>query len=603
MRTKFKNIVVCDFEYEVAPGDLPNPLCMVAYVLDENCQHVRTIRLWRGEFGYAPPFDIGSDTLVVAYSAWAEMTCFKVLGWNFPKYIFDQHTAYLAASNILLPYSPDEARIKPRKRLSDACRMYGIEGWEGIDKGDISESIGNGTWREKYIEQEVFDYCEEDVRASKRLLRAQLRGTDYYEPASVPKVLHWSEYSAKAIALIQARGMPIDMVLWNLVQENKADVIADLIRRFDPSHGSPHRIFSDEGEWEYVRFAEWLAYAGVPAWPRLESGQLDVSADAFGLMSHVPGIEGLYALRDSLGFISKARLPIGRDGRNRPSLFPFGTSTGRNAHAKSPYNAHAGMRSFMRFPAGSVGFYLDWRSQEVGIAAARSDDPMLKADYLAGDIYHALAVMCGLADDPDPVRWKKANRAVRDRMKPLQLGINYGMGVPSLARGLNRHPLIASEIIQLHKRRYPRFWRWRADTVTAAMLDRRIESEFGWPLRISHSPNRRTLYNFPMQSGGAEMLRLATVRLVEAGIVPIMLIHDGILFEDTGPEKIEHAIEIMSKAGREVCGGLEIGVELDKRIDGGERYVDSRPMALKMWSTIMNTVEAIGALPKKRGVA
>ena len=34
-------------------------LCMVAYVLDEHLQHVRTIRLWRGEFGTAPPFDIG----------------------------------------------------------------------------------------------------------------------------------------------------------------------------------------------------------------------------------------------------------------------------------------------------------------------------------------------------------------------------------------------------------------------------------------------------------------------------------------------------------------------------------------------------------------
>ena len=65
------------------------------------------------------------------------------------------------------------------------------------------------------------------------------------------------------------------------------------------------------------------------------------------------------------------------------------------------------------------------------------------------------------------IRWKKNNRAVRDRMKPLQLGINYGMGVPSLARGLNRHPLIASEIIQLHQRRYPRFWQWRANTVQA----------------------------------------------------------------------------------------------------------------------------------------
>jgi hypothetical protein len=302
--------------------------------------------------------------------------------------------------------------------------------------------------------------------------------------------------------------MPIDLELWHLVQENKAAVIAELIHQFDPSFGSAYPIYTPEGEWSYERFERWLVYAGIGAWPRLDSGRLDVDSDAFRIMYHVPGIEGLHALRDSLGFIVKARLPIGRDGRNRPSLFPFGTATGRNAHSKSPYNAHAGMRSFMVIPPGSIGFYLDWRSQEVGVAAAESGDRNLIDDYLGGDVYHALALLCGLTTESDPIRWKKHNRAQRDRMKPLQLGINYGMGVPSLARGLDRHPLIASEIIERHKRRYPRFWQWRAVMVQAATLERRMKSVGGWPLHLTHSPNQRTLYNFPMQSGGAEMLRL-----------------------------------------------------------------------------------------------
>ena len=61
---------------------------------------------------------------------------------------------------------------------------------------------------------------------------------------------------------------------------------------------------------------------------------------------------------------------------------------------------------------------------------------MLMRDYLSGDIYHGLARMCGLTDDADPLRWKRAHPDVRQRMKPLQLAITYGMGVPSLARGL-----------------------------------------------------------------------------------------------------------------------------------------------------------------------
>ena len=199
MSDNFGSVVVCDFEYEVAAGDLPKPLCMVVHVLDENLRHMRTVRLWRGEFGAAPPFDIGPDALFVAYSAWAEMTCFKVLGWKFPVHIFDQHTAYLAASNILLPHNPDEVRKKPRKRLSDACRAYGLEGWERIDKEEISKAIGEGTWRGQYSPQEIVDYCEEDVCMSVQLLRAQLkphcgqRGHILLPAADTDRVLHWQQ--------------------------------------------------------------------------------------------------------------------------------------------------------------------------------------------------------------------------------------------------------------------------------------------------------------------------------------------------------------------------------------------------------------------------
>jgi hypothetical protein len=546
------------------PGGLPTVLCLVAHVLDENFQHVRTIRLWRDDFGSKPPFDVGLDSVFVAYSAWAEMTCFQRLGWSFPEHILDLHTAYLAVSNALEPHDYDETkRKKLGKGLIDACRAYGIEGWERFDKSTIAADIGAGNWRD-WGRETVFDYCDEDVRKTVELLRAMLAGNDRFERIDVFRVLHWSEYKPNASVKIQARGMPIDMHLWNLVQENKAAVVAELLRRFDPSQNTPLPIYTPEGEWSYKRFEQWLAYIGARAWPRLESGRLDIGSDAFRLMySAIPGAEELHALRDSLGFIVKGRLPIGSDCRTRPSLFPFGTATGRNAHAKSPFNAHAAMRSFMKFDTGVTGFYLDVRSQEVAVAAARFDDPVLREEYESGDVYHALARLCGLTNDPDPRRWKQANPAQRDRMKPIQLGINYGMGVPSLARALDRHPLIAAEVLWLYAHRHPKFWQGRLEAVQTAMLTRRIESSYGWPLRITHTPNQRSLLNFPMQSDGAEWLREATVRLCDADITPIMLVHDGILFEETDPRKIEEAKEIMRVVGREICNGINVGVDLD----------------------------------------
>jgi hypothetical protein len=339
--------------------------------------------------------------------------------------------------------------------------------------------------------------------------------------------------------------------------------------------------------------------SGIPFWPRLDSGALDLDSDAFRLMSVFPGVEAIHALRDTLNFISKAKLPIGRDGRNRPSLFPFGTASGRNAHAKSIFNAHAGMRSLIVFPTDKIGTYLDWRTQEVGIAAHESGDENLKRDYLTEDVYHAIAYRFGFTNDPDRTHWKKTQVDMRNRMKILQLAISYGQSVSSLARGINRHPLIASGIIEQHKRIYSRFWSWRAEVIQRAMLERRIETSHGWPLHISTSPNQRTLGNFKLQGGGAEMLRWATVQLCDAGIIPCMLIHDGILFEESDPEKIEHAREIMLKAGRDVCDGFEIGVDEDQMLVGGARYRDKRPMAQKMWDTIMSALEAVGALPKR----
>ena len=320
------------------------------------------------------------------------------------------------------------------------------------------------------------------------------------------------------------------------------------------------------------------------------------------MMSNYPGVSGIHALRESVSFLTKINLPIGRDGRNRPSLMPFGTATGRNAHSKSLYNTHAGLRSFMVTPPGKILAYLDWRTQEVGVAAALSGDPALLHAYRSGDIYHALARICGLTADPDPAHWKKHNPDQRQRMKALQLGVNYGMGIASLARGLDRHPLIASGIIEQHRRTYRPFHQWRAEQVDAAMVERQIKSAFGWTLRISSSPNQRTLFNFPMQSGGAEMLRLAAMRLCDAGIVPAMLIHDAILLEVDSVEQIRHAEKIMRQAGRDTCKGLEIGVDGGDDKDlllNGARYRDKRPDAIKMRDAMLRTLETVKAAPER----
>ena len=188
-----------------------------------------------------------------------------------------------AASNLLLPYDPDEEkhRKKQRKSCPDACRAYNIEGWEHIDKDSIAEDIGAGNWR-KYGREAVFEYCEEDVRKSTT--------TAAPNAARLCRDFHLSMCRAYCIGRIIARSAlrafkpaasRSTWPLWNLVQENKGAVVGELLRRFDPSHGSDDPIYTPDGMWSYARFERWLPSVGITDWPRLESGALDIPATPF----------------------------------------------------------------------------------------------------------------------------------------------------------------------------------------------------------------------------------------------------------------------------------------------------------------------------------
>ena len=54
-RLPFAEIWAVDFEFGAEPGENPEPVCLVAWEL----QSGRKVRLWRDEFGAAPPYPTG----------------------------------------------------------------------------------------------------------------------------------------------------------------------------------------------------------------------------------------------------------------------------------------------------------------------------------------------------------------------------------------------------------------------------------------------------------------------------------------------------------------------------------------------------------------
>jgi hypothetical protein len=67
--------------------------------------------------------------------------------------------------------------------------------------------------------------------------------------------------------------------------------------------------------------------------------------------------------------------------------------------------------------------------------------------------------------------------------------------------------------------------------VDEAVLGGRFWACFGRQVHIQDEINDRSLRNFPMQTNGAEMLRIACILLTEAGVRVCAPVHDALLIE------------------------------------------------------------------------
>ena len=91
-------------------------------------------------------------------------------------------------------------------------------------------------------------------------------------------------------------------------------------------------------------------------------------------------------------------------------------------------------------------------------------------------------------------------------------------------------------------------------------------------------PNPRSLRNFPMQANGAEMLRLACILGMEAGIKICAPVHDAILIEaesDAIDEQVRIMQKLMATASAIVLGSFELRSDV-KIIPSSERYPDPK---------------------------
>jgi DNA polymerase family A len=223
-----------------------------------------------------------------------------------------------------------------------------------------------------------------------------------------------------------------------------------------------------------------------------------------------PQLAQMHELRGTLAQLRNNRLAIGRDGRNRTLLGPFGTKTGRNAPSNSKYifGPAKCLRFLIRPAPGTALIHRDFSQQEVWIAAIRSGDEALLTACQSGDIYLGIAAQLGFETRP----------GLRALFKIVVLSILYGASAPSLAARTGISPYEAREILARLRARFRRFEEWCGDVEDRAGLRLMLSTGLGWTIRCEPSCNSRTIRNWPIQSDGAAILHVACVLAERRGL-------------------------------------------------------------------------------------
>jgi hypothetical protein len=380
-------------------------------------------------------------------------------------------------------------------------------------------------------------------------------------------------------------GVPIDVGTLTGLREHWSAIKDSLIETVDRDYG----VF--EGHtFKRDRFAEWLSANGI-AWPRLPSGELALDDDTFREMAKVhPEVSPLRELRSALSQLRLNDLAVGRDGRNRVLISPFGSKSGRNTPSNSRFifGPSVWTRGLIQAPPGRGVAYVDWSQQEFGIAAALSGDGNMQAAYASGDPYLAFAKQARAVPDNAT---KATHAKQRELYKTCALGVQFGMGADALAQRIGRPVIAARDLLRDHRHTYRKFWQWSDAAADEFAMHGRLWTVFGWPLHAEAGDGERTARNFPMQANGAEMMRLAASYMTEEGLTVCAPVHDAFLIEADQrdlAEAVAVARASMARASTDVLAGFTLRTDATGYIHP-DRYSDAR--GERMWRTVMELLE------------
>jgi len=573
-----------------------------------------------------------SGETLVSFNANAEIGCLLSLGIDVRPIKFID--LMVEARMISLTHS----KYRQRKgSLLETLLVFGVRGkYSELFKDDTRNLILSTNDYSPQEWEQIVEYGKSDVAPMPDLFLKIARIHNESKTGTTLDEMRFRGEVIKATTALDwnSKGYPVDLDRLEAIFGRSDEVREELARAVNDKYcpeifDKPIYLRNKKGGYTFKKeaFAQMLERKGI-AWDRTASGQPRTDSDYIEEKTRThPYLIDLYrTMRTFVALKSSDLRLLESGGYIRAVQHHYTQVTSRSSPKPSQgflLNLTPWLRSALIRPKrGEVFVGVDWKSQEIGIAAAISQDENLLEAYKGRDVYLALAIKAGAIpplEDTDDA-WKAAKKkysTIRQNFKSVQLGINYGKGLKALIQDVynnsvdeNGEPTIelieaertAKKIFQWHQITFSKYWDYIDDRIKDGHRDGLTKTREGWVYFIDDKTKDTQLKNLPSQSEAAHMLHRAVLNVYETGELEMVCsLHDAIYIRTTEKEAAYHIgllKECMGKACEQVLGSRLIGGDVLGPYTHDNPYWDGR--GAEQYRTIASILGSVMDHPKAK---
>ena len=472
-----------------------------------------------------------------------------------------------------LPRSEKDENI--REQLSSSLKYtlarYGLA---KLDK-TIGATFANRPV-DKPLTKEEKDYAIDDVR-----YLLQLQAMQEYRLAKLDlmRVAHLENKLVEVVVSMVARGIGFDKNVWLDIARQNLSEYNSIIKRL------PAQV----NNWNsHQQVKKYFQSVGIPLTTLQELDELTpvYNNKALHLLAQARNV---YQSTTTFGAKwlddEEKGSTVDPDNRVRADFEQI-LNTGRFScsHPNLQQIPRDGQHRAAFVPAkGYVFIDGDFSSQEIGIAAAASKEETWIKATLRGEDVHSLTASMVFQDEwvkgyekgcTFPKKCKcKEHIKLREYAKVTNFTIIYGGGPGNISKKTKMSMKDAQKLVYKFKRSVPKLARWLGQNGDTATRD-----------RISYSADpfkrRRTLRdpedwmlsnigkNNPIQSCGANMVKLSMISLPEPFNTPVLTLHDQLVIEvkKSQANKALKVLKGVMEKSADYCTGIPGLIKVEPRI-------------------------------------